>query len=422
MTYNDALTYIHTINWRGSKRGLSRTRALLEKLGSPEKKLKFVHIAGTNGKGSVSAYLDSILRTAGYKTGLYTSPFIERFNERICVDGKAIEDEELAEMIERIQPVAEAEPDKPTEFELITALGLLYFVERKCDIVVLEVGMGGRLDSTNVIPAPELAVITSLGLDHTRYLGSTITDIAREKAGIIKHGSDVVLYDAEPDVENVIASVCKTNSARLHRTGFSNLQILRGGLDGTEFIYDGETYKTPLAGVYQPKNAATAIKSAKLLTEKGYHLSEDVIKTGLSATRWHGRFELLRRNPVVILDGAHNPQGVSAAVSSLKEYFPNRKIVFLMGVMADKDIDSMLPMIAPLAERVFTVTPNNPRAMAGAELRDRFIELGTASESCDRIEVGVERAIKYAGRDGIVCALGSLYMSQDVREAVYSVK
>ncbi|MGM9521405.1 MAG: bifunctional folylpolyglutamate synthase/dihydrofolate synthase [Oscillospiraceae bacterium] len=423
MTYDEALEYIHSINWRGSKRGLSRTVALLQKLGSPEKKLKFVHVAGTNGKGSTCACIESILRRAGYKTGLYTSPFITRFNERIKVGGRDITDGELAELVERIKPFAEAEEDKPTEFEIITALGFMFFAEQECDVVILEVGLGGELDSTNVIPTPEAAVITALGLDHTQYLGPDITDIAKAKAGIIKPHGDVVIYQAEPAAEEVIRRKCQQVGANLYRADFSKLQLLEHDLTGCTFDFGHfKSLRIPLAGTYQPYNAAVAITAAELLREKGWNISDEAIIDGINSVKWPGRFELLRRDPVVMLDGAHNPHGIAATAKSLSEDFPGKKIVFLTGVMADKDIANMYPLIGPLADCFITVTPNNPRSLPAEDYAALLNCAGFEAHAAASIEDGVRMAEMRAGRDGVVCALGSLYFSQDVREAVEKIK
>ena len=255
MNYEEAMQYIHAVQWAGHKPGLSRTRTLLAALGSPHKRLKFVHVAGTNGKGSTAAMLASCLRAAGYCVGLYTSPFINRFNERIQVDGEQIGDEELVRLVEKIRPAADAMADVPTEFEVITALGMLYFAEKQCDIVVLEVGLGGTLDSTNVIDPPECAVITALGMDHVKELGPTIADIASAKAGIIKPGSPVVSYGGVPEADAVIARVAAEQHAPLRVVDFSKLTVEGGGLDEVTFDFDG------LHGVRLPACARFRMRS-----------------------------------------------------------------------------------------------------------------------------------------------------------------
>ena len=264
MNYESALEYIHAVQWAGHKPGLTRTRTLLAALGDPHKQLRFIHVAGTNGKGSTAAMLASCLQAAGYRVGLYTSPFINRFNERIQVNGQQIPDEELVRLVERVKPAADAMADVPTEFEIITALGMLYFAERHCDIVVLEGGLGGTLDSTNVIDPPECAVITALGMDHVKELGPTIADIAAAKAGIIKPGSPVVSYGGVPEADAVILRVAKERNAPLTVVDFDKLKFEGGDLDAVTFDFDGlDGVKLPLIGSYQPRNAAVAITALR---------------------------------------------------------------------------------------------------------------------------------------------------------------
>lgn len=270
MNYESALEYIHAVQWAGHKPGLSRTRTLLAALGDPHKKLRFVHVAGTNGKGSTAAMLASCLQAAGYRVGLYTSPFINRFNERIQVNGEQIPDDALVRLVERVRPAADAMADVPTEFEIITALGMLWFAEEKCDIVVLEVGLGGTLDSTNVIDPPECAVITALGMDHVKELGPTIADIAAAKAGIIKPGSPVVSYGGVPEADAVIARVAKEQNAPLTVVDLSRLKVEGGDLDAVTFDFDGlDGVRLPLIGSYQPKNAALAITALRVFAGQG---------------------------------------------------------------------------------------------------------------------------------------------------------
>ena len=416
MTYNEALTYIHSICWKGSKLGLDRTRELLGKLGNPEKQLKFIHIAGTNGKGSCAAMLSSILEEAGYHTGLYTSPFINRFNERMQIDHQCIPDDELAELTEYIRPFADGMEDSPTEFELITALAMVYLARHKCDIVVLEVGMGGELDSTNIIDVPEAAVIMAMGLDHVKELGPTMADIARAKAGIIKEGGDVVIYGGNPEADPVFEEVCAQRSAKLHKADFSAIVPGPFGLDGQSFSYGAwKDLQIPLVGVYQMRNAAVVLETVQVLRGKGWHISDAAVASGLKNTRWPARFEVLRRDPVFIVDGGHNPHGIRATAESLQRLFPGKKFTFVTGVMADKDVESILGLIVPLADQFFTVRPDNPRAMSAEELADRIRAMGAKATPCESVAAGVARAVEAEGKDGVACALGSLYMSGDVR-------
>ena len=418
MSLSETLAYIHNVKWQGSKPGLQRTRELLSKLGNPEKQLKFVHVAGTNGKGSTSICIATILEKAGYTTGLYTSPFVECFNERMQVNGENISDDELIRMTDEIRPYADAMEDSPTEFELITALAMNYFLYKKCDIVVLEVGMGGRLDSTNVIPAPELAVITSIGYDHVKELGPRLCDIAREKAGIIKKGGEVLVYGGDADIENVFESIAAEQGARLYKADFKRIEKQEISLDGIKLkIKPYDEVLFPLIGAYQPYNATLAITALELLRAKGYKIRDDEITSAISSVKWPGRFEVLGRSPVFILDGSHNPQGMEATAKSLKMHFGDKKITFIVGVMADKDVDSMMAHIAPCAKMFITVKPDNPRAMDSGELAERLKHFGVPVMNCAVAEKGVSEALRLSGNNDIICALGSLYFSAEVRFA-----
>lgn len=416
MTYEEALSYIHSICWKGSKLGLDRTRELLGKLNDPQKELKFIHIAGTNGKGSTAAMLSSILEEAGYRVGLYTSPFINRFNERMQVNHQPIPDEELAALTEYVRPHADAMADSPTEFELITALAMVWFARQKCDIVVLEVGMGGELDSTNIIDVPEAAVIAAMGMDHVKELGPTMADIARAKAGIIKEGGRVVSYGGNPEADEVIAAVCRARKASLRQPDFSAIVPGDFGLEGQTFSYKGwRGLRIPLVGAYQMNNAAVVLETVEVLRQRGWSVSDEAVRKGLADTRWPARFEVLRRDPVFIVDGGHNPHGIRATAESLSRLFPGRKITFVTGVMADKDVEHILGLIVPLADQFFTVRPDNPRAMDAGELAARIEAMGAKATACASVQDGVDRAIQAEGPHGVACALGSLYMSGEVR-------
>ena len=400
MNYEQALQYIHAVQWAGHKPGLTRTRTLLAALGDPHKQLKFVHIAGTNGKGSTAAMVASCLQAAGYRVGLYTSPFINRFNERIQINGVQIPDEELVKLVEQVK-----------------ALGMLYFAQQKCDIVVLEVGLGGTLDSTNVIDPPACAVITALGMDHVKELGPTIADIAAAKAGIIKEGCPVVSYGGVPEADAVIRRVCAEKHAALTEVDFNKLQYDGGNLDAVEFDFDGlNGVRLPLIGSYQPRNAALAITALRVMRAHGWNIPESAIRTGLETVSWPGRFELLRHQPAFLLDGSHNAHGMRATVQSLKDRFPGQKFVFLISIMADKDVDEMLSLLAPLAVRFVTVAAHTPRAMPAETLAQHIRHYGCTAEAAASIEAGVARAVELGGK-GPVCALGTLYFSGDVRKA-----
>ncbi|MCL2408203.1 MAG: bifunctional folylpolyglutamate synthase/dihydrofolate synthase [Oscillospiraceae bacterium] len=423
MGYKETLEYIHGVQWqRGMKPGLSRTKALLKALGNPEKSLKFVHIAGTNGKGSTAACVAAVLEKAGYKTGLYTSPYIIRFNERMQINGEQISDDDLVALTDAIRPFADAMEDPPTEFELITVLAMKYFLDKNCDIVVLEVGMGGELDSTNVIDTPEVGIITAIGYDHVDELGPTITDIARAKAGIIKPGADMVVYRGLPEVEAVFEQVSAEKGANLRKADFSRITAQEFTLGGVKLnITPYGEILLPLAGAYQPKNAMVAISALEILREKGWKISDEDIVVGLSKVRWPGRFEILGQDPVFILDGSHNPQGIEVTAESLKSHFGQKKIIFVVGVMADKDVESMMGLLAPLAESFIAVRPNYPRAMDVKTLAEKLKAFGVPVTAFDTLKDGVAEGIRRAGKDGVVCAIGSLYFSGDIREAYFSL-
>ena len=354
---------------------------------------------------------------AGYRTGLYTSPYILRFNERMQVCGAEISDDELSEITEYIQPLAESMSEHPTEFELVTCIAMEYFARHACEIVVLEVGLGGTLDSTNVIDAPECAVITALGMDHVKELGPTLGDIAAAKAGIIKEGCPVVSYGGVPEADAVIRRVAAEKHAELTEVDFSRLKYEGGSLDAVEFDFDGLTdVHLPLIGSYQPRNAALAVTALRVMRTHGWNIPESAIRTGLETVSWPGRFELLRHTPAFLLDGSHNAHGMRATVQSLNDRFPGQKFVFLLSIMADKDVDEMLELLLPLANRFVTVAAHTPRAMPAETLAEHIRVRGGTAEPAPSIEAGVARAVELGGT-GPVCALGTLYFSGEVREA-----
>ena len=422
MNVNEALTYIHSISWMGSIPGLGRTQALLAKMGNPEKKLKFIHIAGTNGKGSTAAMLAGILRSAGYRTGLYTSPYILRFNERMQVNGESIADDELARITEYVRPLADSLEEHPTEFELVTCIAMEYFARQKCDIVVLEVGLGGEFDSTNVIDAPEAAVIVNIGLDHMSVLGDTVEEIAKAKAGIIKPGCDCVLYAQQESVEAVIAQACAEASTRLHRAGMEELRLRSHGLEGQRFDWKDLTdLHLPLLGEHQLHNASAVLTTVEVLRGRGWNIPEDAVRKGIAEVTWPGRFQLMRKDPLFIIDGGHNPQCLEALVRAIRDYLPGQKLTFLCGCMADKDYAEMFGELAPYAKEFVTVTPNNPRSLSAEELAKSLRKRGLSASSRETIAQGVRTAIEQAGSDGAVCACGSLYMISDVIDALKKI-
>ena len=343
MTYSEALDYISSVERFGSRPGLSRVKELLEKLGEPQRGMKFVHIAGTNGKGSCAAMLASVLKAAGYKTGLFTSPYIFRFNERMQINGKQIDDAVLAEIVAKVKPAAESMEDHPTEFELMTAAALLWYAQEECEIVVLEVGLGGRFDATNVIDSPEAAVIMNIGLDHVNVLGDTIEQIAFEKAGIIKPGCSVVLYQQEESVMDVIHDRCDEENARLYIADFSKIEPEFDSLMGQSFKYKKEIYALPLLGSHQLKNAAVVLETVEVLRKKGWNLEQSDVEHGIYAVSWPGRFELINDEPEFIVDGGHNPQCAQSVRDNLLAYFPGRYRVLLLGVLRKVPAATSMP-------------------------------------------------------------------------------
>jgi len=415
MDYQEALAYISGVEFFGSKPGLSRIRELLEKLGNPQKGMRFIHIAGTNGKGSCAAMTASVLKAAGYRTGLYTSPYLYRFNERMQINGKQIDDEVLAEIVTRVKPIAEAMEDHPTEFELMTAVALLWYKEEKCDVVVLEVGLGGRFDATNIIDAPEAAVIMNIGLDHTAVLGDTVEQIAFEKAGIIKPGCDVVLFQQGESVTDVIRRRCEEEEARLHIADFSEIKSEFDSLYGQTFTYHGEPYALPLLGRHQLKNAAVVLELAEVLRARGWKLEQGDVEHGLYAVSWPGRFELLSDEPLFVVDGGHNPQCAQTVTENLLHYFPDKRRILLLGILRDKDYAGLTEILDPAADEYICITPSSPRALPAAELADFLNRYNKPVAVCDSIKDGVSLALDRSDAGSVVCAVGSLYSVGEIR-------
>ena len=418
MTPNEALDYIHSVCWKGSIPGLGRTRELLHKMGDPQDQLQFVHIAGTNGKGSTAAMTANILRKAGYRVGLYTSPYIFRFHERMQVDGQCISDEELAEITEFVKPLAEAMEDHPTEFELVTCIAMEYFKRHHCDVVSLEVGMGGELDSTNVILPPLVAVLTNIGLDHTEFLGDTLEKICETKSKIIKTGSIAVTYREKPSVEAVIEARCREVGAKWMPADFDSLHLVSASLEGQVFDWgDYREIHLPLLGRHQLYNAAVVLTIVQALREKGLNISDEAVRQGIASVSWPGRFELVARNPLFIVDGGHNPQCIEALVNNVRDYLGDKRLTVLTGVLADKDYADMYEDMAQYVTRFVTVTPPNPRALSAQALAEYLQRFGKPVTACETVAQGVALAKELAGPDGVVLAYGSLYMVGDIEDA-----
>lgn len=442
----DPIAYINTPRWQASRLGLDRIRELLERLGRPQDRLKFVHVAGTNGKGSICAYLASILGAAGYRTGMFTSPYIERFEERIRVDGAMISPDELRDVTlavrEHAEAMAEETGDHPTEFELMTAVALEHFARCGCDIVVLEVGLGGRLDSTNVIDAPEACVIARIGLDHTALLGNTLAAIAGEKAGIIKEGSAVVSWPQESEAMAVIEHAAAEHGCELRVPDFAQLEegAIRwedGASPFRSFSYREWTdLRTGILGSYQPQNATVALEVVSVLRGRGWHIPDEAVRAGVARTRWPGRFEIVEGGSspdgfAIVVDGGHNPQGARALADSLAEVFPGRKPVFVIGVLEDKDYPRMLEDVLPLGSAFVCVTPDNPRALPAHKLARAIRWTGQDLLGCSAcvnpvvardFEDAIRRARELADPDGLICAFGSLYSVAALKEAVRATR
>ena len=419
MNAEQAIAYIHSVCWKGSIPGLGRTQELLEKMGNPEKKLKFVHIAGTNGKGSTAAMTASILSKAGYRTGLYTSPYIYRFHERIQVDGVEISDEDLTEITEYVKPLADSMAQSPTEFELVCCIAFEYFYRKKCDIVVLEVGMGGAWDATNVIEVPEVAVITNIGLDHTEYLGDTVEKIAETKSGIFKPHGHAVVYRSTPSVEAVYERVCAERDVSLRKADFDGLVLKAHTLEGQ--VFDCGSRKNlvlPLLGDHQLHNASVVLSIADTLIGEGWKISERNIYDGIRDVRWPGRFDIVCRKPLFIIDGGHNPQCIEALVKNIRDYLAGKKVIALTGVLADKDYADMYKPVMPMVDRFVCITPPNPRKLEAEQLARYLRQAGAQAQASESILDGVKKAMDLAGEDGVVLCFGSLYSIGGIRDAL----
>lgn len=406
---------------------LTAIRALMELLGNPQNRLKYVHVAGTNGKGSVCAYLSSILTAAGIRTGLFSSPYLTHVQEEMRINGEEIADEDLAHAATAVRAASErlkAEQGlEVSRFETECAIAFLYFTEKKCDLVILETGLGGRTDATNIIPVPELAVITTISLDHTEVLGPDLKSIAAQKAGIIKEGGTVLLYPKDPSVHRVFEEACLREHARYFDAAVPRLKSasLCGQMFDLEIPEEKVTFPSLAIrqiGPCQTGNASLAVQAACLLKEKGWDIPEEAVRVGLADAVWPGRFELMNRRPYVICDGSHNDEGVACLAEGLRRYFPGRKVHFVTGVMADKTWERMLGYVFPLAESFCTVTPENPRALPAVELAEYIRGNGMKARACFSVAEAVNAALDEAGEDGVVCVFGSLYYTGEARQAV----
>ena len=417
----ESIAYLDSFAWLGSRLGLERIQELMNRLGNPQDKLKFIHLAGTNGKGSTASFLASILQSAGYRTGLYTSPFIHTFHERMQVDGVPIADDTLDRIVDEVRRHADAMSDHPTTFELVTAVALCFFLEAACEIVVLETGMGGGMDATNVIKTPEVEVITPIDMDHMEYLGDTISKIATAKAGILKPNRPVLSARQRPEAEAVLQARAAELNAPFTPVDLTALVPGSFSLQhGQQFSFGSLSgLSIRLLGKYQMENAALAITAIQTLTDLGWHVPESAIRDGLAATCWPGRFELAATEPSVIVDGGHNAQGAASLADNLNRYFPGQKVFFVMGVLADKDLPAITAPILPLSAQVYTITPNSHRAMEASDLSAHLTAQGFSAVP---VPEGTAHALQLAkaaaGSAGVVCYFGSLYSVAEAREAL----
>jgi len=420
MNAAQAIAYIHSAQYTGAKNGLENTRALLDQLQIPMTPVPAIHVAGTNGKGSVCAMLDSMLRVCGLKVGLYTSPFLQFYNERIRINGVSVSEDILAWAVTRVKEAADALAGQnihPTAFELGTATAFLIFLQEKVDIAVVEVGLGGRLDPTNVI-TPLVSVITALGMDHMEYLGDTLEKIAGEKAGIVKPGVPVVLYPARQEAEVVVRNVCGQKQAPLIALRHRQAVFHQADAFGSHADFDlpkgkMEDVRIPLPGLHQVENALTALAAMDMLT--GFSVRREAMRQGMERVHWPARLEWIGKSPRVLMDGAHNPQGMEALRQFVDLFLHQEKRVLLAGVLREKLNSKMLEDMAALADQAITVTPDNHRAMPASELKTLLQEEGCAAETAPSLEVGLKRAKELAGQDGIIIAAGSLYLAGALR-------
>lgn len=422
MNYNEALNFIHSRDKFGSRPGMERIEALCNVFDNPQDKLKYVHVAGTNGKGSTCHMIASVLSESGYKVGLFTSPFVVDFRERIQINSEMISQEDLTEIISEVKPVVEKLSKhgiEPTEFEIITITAFLYFLRQNCDIVVLEVGLGGLLDSTNIIKKSEVSVITSISLDHTNILGDTLLKIAEHKCGIFKEGGNVVGYP-QPDfaVERFIKDKAKEKNCKYFPHELSKIRLVREEIDGSTIIYAGCTFKIPLTGKHQLYNFATAVAAINVLKQNGWNVTYKSLIDGISKVKVPARTEIISHTPLTIIDGGHNAEGVDALCNTLVKFCANRKIIAVFGMMKDKDYRYAVKKLAPLCERIYTTEASNPRTLDAKSLAKEVKQYCKKVRPEPNPEKAYYKALKKAKDDDVVLVCGSLYLASDVKKFI----
>lgn len=425
MTYENAIEYVNSLLRFGMKPGLDRMKNLLNLLGNPQKDLKFIHVAGTNGKGSTCAFLNSVFKCAGFKTGLYISPFIIDFRERIQINGNMIPKKDFSELIDYIIPfvnIMQKKGEYITEFELITAAAFLWFKKENCDIVVLEVGLGGRFDATNVIDRSLVSVITSISFDHVNILGKTIRQIANEKAGIIKPGGTVVLYPEQKDeVLSVIKSTAENLQNKIVIPDLKEVSEIEFSLGETKFKYKGTDFKIGILGKHQINNAITALTVIYELINIGFLIPEDKIKLGMIKTSFPARFEVVLKKPLIILDGAHNQGGAVALAESIDLYLKNRNIIAVVGMLKDKDVTTVMKTIAPKVSEFIITKPDNNRAMCEKDLKDVIVNFNRNCTVTENVDEAIRTSLSKLNENSAVLVFGSLYLTSQVRTIMKNI-
>lgn len=423
MTYEEALTYIHSTPNFARGASLERIRGLLVLLGNPQQELRFVHIAGTNGKGSTAAMTASILQAAGYRTGLYTSPYLERFNERMRLNGRMISDEELAQVTEQVKEAVEQLEaqgvESPNEFERVTAIAFCWYARRKAEIVVLEVGLGGCWDATNVIDPPEACAITSISLDHTTVLGNTVEEIAREKGGILKTGSLCVLSPDQPEgVRQVIREIAQETKVPLLESSENQISDITRDSGGMSFLWLGRRLHLPLLGGYQASNVCTVLSLVECLRMRGWEIPASAVEGGLASVTWPGRLELLEGH--ILLDCGHNPGGIDALCRELDTTFQGRPVVAVMGMLRDKAYEGCLKEVAQRSQQFFAVSPPSPRALSVEQIGAVASEVCPSVDLCTSIPEGIEKACRALPEGGLMVICGSIPLVGEGRQYLLS--
>lgn len=415
---NSLIDFMNQWEYTTMRPGLERIKYLMELMGNPHKNLEFIHIAGTNGKGSIANFISNILEESGYKTGLFTSPHLDSVNERIKINNQEISLEKMESILKGIVPylnkMSKMEIGSATYFEILTAIAFKYFFDENCELVVLETGLGGKYDATNIIETSLVSVIAKIGIDHTEILGNDIRDIAYQKAGIIKEKGNVLIYPQNDAVKKVLSTVAKVKYANIYSPIFDDIVNVHHNMDGQNFDYqEYKNIKISLLGRYQINNAVMAMEAIKILREKGIESSEVALRNGILKTKWPGRFEVVKNNPPFIIDGAHNIDGLENLVSSLAALFPHKPITFIFGVLNDKDYKQMINRIISIANKIYTVTPPNNRAVSAAELAQEIKGKFDNVESCNTIQ---EAILKSESDSDVICAFGSLYLIGEIRK------